>query len=225
MIVRKYWKIILSSLILIILLSLSIVLNMKADAAPNDELIEIEPIVIEPEEKTNSIYVDIKGAVKNPGVYQLEEGSRVIHAIEKSGGLKSGADTSVINLSKKLEDGNVIIIYTKNKINELKEQEKVIEYIEKECVCPDMDNTGCMEKDDIIMEQLNQEQNTTETSKVSLNNATKEQLLTIPGIGEAKAQEIIAYRQQKKFETIEEIKEVKGIGDSLFEKIKEYIIL
>ena len=138
---KKYWKIILGSIVILIMVCLSLIFNQEQSLTQEEveTVVELIPAIENKlEEEVDFIYVDVKGAVKTPGVYQLEEGSRVIHAIEKSGGLKSGADTSLINLSKKLEDGNVLIIYTKDKIEELKAQQKVIEYIEKECVCPDV---------------------------------------------------------------------------------------
>ena len=174
------------------------------------------------------IYVDVKGAVKKPGVYKLEEGSRVIDAINKSGGLNKNADTSVINLSKKLEDGNVIIIYTSDYIEERKKEEIVIEYIEKDCVCPDNTNDGCINDNEIIVEQPENNDNSNENiiKKLSLNKATLEELLTLPGIGKSKAEDILNYiKENGEFKTIDEIKEVKGIGDALFEKIKEHITI
>lgn len=227
--IKHYWKIFSCALFVLLL---SFCYFFKENFLPADEEVElvipIEEVVTETEsiEEEMAIFVDVKGAVKKPGVYQLKEGSRVIQAIEASGGLKSGADTSVINLSKKLEDGNVIIIYTKDKIEQLKNQEKIVEYIEKECVCPESENIGCITDNDLVIESTKDENNTLESKeKVSLNNASLEELLTLPGIGESKANDILEYRKNKKFENIEDIKNVKGIGDALFEKIKEYITI
>ena len=203
----------------------------------NQGQIEIVPIVnnelekVEEEPKKEEvvyIYVDVKGAVKKPGVYKLEAGSRVIDVINKSGGLSKDANTSVLNLSKKLEDGNVIVVYTNDYIEERKKQEVVIEYIEKDCVCPETNNDACIKEEDIIINNPENEENddTSNDKKISLNTATVEELMTLPGIGESKAVDIINYVQQNgRFETIEEIKEVKGIGNALFEKIKDYITI
>ena len=193
-----------------------------------DEDIKLEQKVEAVVEATSYIYVDVKGAVKKPGVYKLEEGSRVIDAINKSGGLNKNADTSVVNLSKKLEDGNVIIIYTSDYIEERKKEEIVIEYIEKDCVCTDNTNDGCINDNEIIVEQPENNDNSNENiiKKVSLNKATLEELLTLPGIGKSKAEDILNYiKENGEFKTIDEIKEVKGIGDALFEKIKEHITI
>lgn len=174
------------------------------------------------------IKVDIKGAVKNPGVYEVEENSRVSDVINISGGLTSEADTSVINLSKNVIDEMVIIIYTKDEINEMKEGSTSIKYIEKECVCPKLENDACIEdKIDNIPNNENNSNNKNEANgKVSLNNATLDELMTLDGIGEKKAQAIIDYRNKNNgFKTIEELLEVDGIGSTTYEKIKDRLTL
>lgn len=174
------------------------------------------------------IKVDIKGAVKNPGVYEVEENSRVSDVINISGGLTSEADTSVINLSKNVIDEMVIIIYTKDEINEMKEGSTSIKYIEKECVCPKLENDACIEdKIDNIPNNENNSNNKNEANgKVSLNKATLDELMTLDGIGEKKAQAIINYRNKNNgFKTIEELLEVDGIGSTTYEKIKDRLTL
>ena len=174
------------------------------------------------------IKVDIKGAVKNPGVYEVEENSRVSDVINISGGLTSEADTSVINLSKNVIDEMVIIIYTKDEINEMKEGSTSIKYIEKECVCPKLENDACIEdKIDNIPDNENNSNDKNEANgKVSLNKATLDELMTLDGIGEKKAQAIIDYRNKNNgFKTIEELLEVDGIGSTTYEKIKDRLTL
>lgn len=153
--------------------------------------------------------VDIKGAVLNPGVYELSNDSRIIDAIELAGGLLEDANTDYLNLSKKIEDGTVIFVYTNSEMEELMEAKTIVEYVEKECNCPDVINSACM--------------GTTSSSKVNINSATLEELMTLSGIGESKAQAIIEYRETNLFMTIEDIKNVSGIGDSAYEKIKDFI--
>ena len=181
------------------------------------------------EEVTNiKIKVDIKGAVKNPGVYEVEENSRVSDVINISGGLTSEADTSVINLSKNVIDEMVIIIYTKDEINEMKEGSTSIKYIEKECVCPKLENDACIEDkiDNIPNNENNSNDKNEANGKVSLNNATLDDLMTLDGIGEKKAQAIIDYRNKNNgFKTIEELLEVDGIGSTTYEKIKDRLTL
>ncbi len=167
-------------------------------------------------EETN-IKIDIKGEVINPGIYELKTGSRVIDAINMAGGLTQTSDTSVINLSKILNDQDVIIIYAKEEIKSMTSGETSVKIIEQECICPQITNNACIE--DTIT-------NNTETNLISLNKATLEQLMTLSGIGEVKAQAIITYRNENNgFKTIEELLEVSGIGNATFEKIKNNITL
>lgn len=173
------------------------------------------------------IKIDIKGEVNNPGVYELNEGDRVIDAINISGGLTNKADTTLINQSKNITDEMVIIIYNKDKIAELKTEkvktETIVKYIEKECICPDIINDACI-KD--YEDETPKESDDKTSEKISINTASLEQLITIPGIGNTKAQSIIEYRENNGlFKSIEEIMNIKGIGESTFEKLKNYITI
>lgn len=198
----------------------------------------------EEEKNENKIKIEIKGAVNSPGVYELDSNSRVIDAINISGGLLENASTNIINLSKILEDQMVIIIYTNEEINNyLNTQNKEIiktkieyVYLEKECICPDKINEACikdevyasvdtLKKEDTIEDvkenEVKQENNS--NNYININTSSLEELKNIDGIGEAKAKSIIEYRNIKKFEKIEDIKNVTGIGESIFEKIKDKI--
>lgn len=173
------------------------------------------------EEKINYYYVDIKGAVKNPGVYKIEEGKRIIDAINASGGLTEKSDTSIINLSKKLHDEMLIIVYTFDEIKEYKnknlEMEEINKNMSEKLVCPDKSNDSCINNN-------SKNNEVSSNSKVSINTATLDELMSISGIGESKAKEIIKYREENgNFETIDEVTNVSGIGDALFEKIKDSI--
>lgn len=152
--------------------------------------------------------VDIKGAVINPGVYEVSDGDRVSDVIEKAGGLAKGANTTFINLGKRVFDEMIIWIYTDKEIDELKLS--LVQYIEKECNCPSVKNSACLNNGEM-------------DDKVNINTANLDQLMTLPGIGEVKAKAIIEYREKNIFKTIEDIKNVSGIGDSAYEKIKDYI--
>ena len=162
------------------------------------------------------IYVEIKGAVINPGVYKLNENSRVIDLINVAGGLNDNANIDYINQSKILTDQMVIKIYTNQEIEESKKVEIVTKYIEKECNCPKIQNDACLDSND--SNDIN-----SSTGLININTATLEQLLTLPGIGESKAQAIIEYRSSTKFNNIEDLKNIKGIGNNLYDKVKDYI--
>lgn len=178
---------------------------------PKSALLVEEPL-------DDKIKVEIKGAVNNPGVYELETGKRVEDVIKLSGGLKKDADVSNTNLSKNLVDEMVIIIYTKDEINSMTTGNTTIKYIDKECICPVIENNSCIS--DVV---TNFEVIEEVSDKISLNKATLEELMTLKGIGESKAKSIIEYREKTPFKSIEELLNVKGIGKAMFEKIKANI--
>ena len=151
------------------------------------------------------IVIHITGAICNEGIYELEENSRIVDAVKMAGGLKEEADLKQINLAYVLEDGMKINIPSKNdNSNE------------------NINNT----ENYITKEKLNSSNNTNsaKTSKININSATQTELETLPGIGPSTALKIINYRKEKgKFNKIEDIKNVNGIGESKFNKIKEFI--
>lgn len=171
----------------------------------------------------NKYKVDIKGMIKNPGVYELEENSRVIDVINKAGGLIDSASTEYINLSKKISDEMVIIIYSKEDINKFKDTDKNTIYIKYECDCPDNINDACISDKDVVNTVTSDSSN---DKLVSINNGTIEELMTLSGIGESKAKAIIEYREKNgEFKKIEDIINVSGIGESAYTKIKDYLKL
>ena len=201
----------------------------------SEEVSIIEKADIPKVNEIKTYFVDIKGEVRKPGVYEVEADKRIQDVIKLAGGLTKNADTSLINLSKKVYDEMSIKIYSKKEISDaynlvepkvvevIKEVEKIVE---KECNC----DNNCIKEENLIetTEQVNSEIKTVEektNNKVNINTATKEELLSISGIGETKAIKIIEYRNNNKFNSIEDIKNVSGIGDSLFEKIKDYITI
>lgn len=166
-------------------------------------------------ENSENYKVDIKGEILTPGIYTLKSNSRVIDVIEMSGGLTENADTSVINLSKKITDEMVIIIYSKSEVKDFEKTKEKEKTVQEKCIKKDENS---LKNDACITDSVKT------SGKVSINYATKEELMTLTGIGEAKAEDIIKYREENgPFKTIEDIKNVSGIGDSLFAKIKENI--
>jgi len=190
--------------------------NVIAEEKTGIDEVKNEIIVEEIQEK---LKIDIKGEVVNPGVYELNINDRVIDAINLAGGLKENSDTSYINLSKKLIDEMVIIVYSKEEIEKMKNNEPVIVYVEKECICPSIENDAC-----IVENKQNNEQNT--ESKININTANLEELQLLDGIGEGKAKTIIEYREEHgDFKNIEEIMNVSGIGEAAYSKIKDSITI
>ena len=171
------------------------------------------------EEKVIKYNIDIKGAVKKPGVYNLDSSLTVNDAISMAGGLTKDADTSVINLAKKITDEMVIIVYTKEEVKKSNIIDTVIKVVEKECICPNIQNDGCLNTD--IKDNISNKDN---KDLVNINTATIEELQTIDGIGETKAKSIVEYRNKNgNFKNIEDIKNVEGIGEKLYESIKAFI--
>ena len=181
------------------------------------------------QDSSKTVFVDVKGAVNAPGVYELDDGKRVIDAINLAGGLSDNANTINLNLSKKLTDEMYIVVYTKNEIAEYKKNNNVkeISCASNECICPDKNNSACIKSpSNKSSSSSNNDSNEKTDSKVSINLANLEELMTLSGIGEAKANAIISYRQENgEFNTLEDIKNVSGIGDSVYEKIKNNITL
>lgn len=155
-------------------------------------------------------YIDIKGSVKKPGVYEFNDNDRVMDAINLAGGLKKDANTSNINLSKKLESEMVIYVYSNEEIKNSKNNLSC----DATCSTEIIEVNNCIEKTDTK----------NKSSLVNINTATIEDLQTLDGIGESKAKSIINYRNEfGNFNSIEDIKNVSGIGDSLFVQIKDKI--
>ena len=174
-----------------------------------------------------TVMVDVKGQVNQPGLYQLSCNSRVQDAILASGGALESADTSVLNLSKVLEDEMVIIVYSKEEVKSFSSIKEEVKKKEEKCENQTIiKNNACVTSEKIVVEDNSTSSSSNTNTKISLNHATKEELLTLTGIGESKANLIMEYRNQNGgFKTIEEIKNVKGIGDKMFEKIKDNITI
>ncbi len=223
----KYKKAILIVSVIIIIFCISIYLdnsneNLKTVKKEKQKSVVIEVTTTKQEER---YFIDIKGAVKNPGVYEVNSNYRIIDAINIAGGLSKYADTSVLNLGKKIKDQMVIIIYTKAEISNFKKKNEVIttssDCSSSECICPDTINDAC-----ITTSTPSTNSTTTISGKVSINTANIAQLQTLTGIGETKAQAIIDYRiKNGDFKKIDDLLNVSGIGAATYDKIKENITL
>ena len=169
----------------------------------NREEVNQEIDEVKEKEEVGNIVVHITGAVKKKGILRLPEGSRISDAIEAAGGETKEADLDSINLAYVLEDGQKIYIPSQ----EDKENNEQKQYITTESG----DTTNIKENSKIEGEN----------EKVNINTANQSELETLPGIGPSLASRIIEYREQNgKFNSIEELKNVKGIGDAKFEDLK-----
>lgn len=154
-----------------------------------------------------TICVHVCGAVKNPDVYELPEGSRVYEAVQAAGGFTEEADSSYVNQAQKLSDGVKLVIPTLEQTDTVgAEDERQI-------------SIGIVGEPD-----GESGQDAVSDGKININTATEAELCNIPGIGAVRAAAIIAYRQEKgSFSSIEEIKNVSGIKEGTYEKIKDSI--
>lgn len=161
---------------------------------------------VDKQEEKFTIIVHITGEIKVPGIVELEEGSRIMDAINAAGGTTQDADVSELNLAYVLEDGEKIIVPSKEEVKENAKQE----YISSDDGNTVSGNSKGKGKEEKIM--------------VNINTAAQSELEMIPGIGPSTALKIIEYRKENgKFNSIEDIKNVKGIGDAKFNSMKEYI--
>lgn len=214
---HKTVLVLISSLIISIIL-LSFILIGATRERVNAIDIEEELKVTTTIKVKNNIFVDVKGAVKKPGVYEVKENAIVNDCIKLAGGITSSGTLSNINLSKKVTDEMVIYVFKKSEIttsakNEIPCTTEVIEINN----CPIITDNQTSNNDN--------KETTTDTigKKININTATKEELTTLTGIGESKANSIIEYRKTNQFKSIEELKNVSGIGDALYESIKDSI--
>ena len=183
--------------ILLILVGVGGLFFKKEESVEETEVVVTTVMAEKTEESTTQetvIFVDIKGAVKNPGVYQMEVGDRVKDALDAAGGLTGDADSQKVNLAKRLEDQMVIVV---PKVGE--EAEEI--------------PAGATSKEEA------------KEGKVNINTATVEELKTLKGVGEKKAEAIIEYRKKNgSFQTKEDLMKVRGIGKKLFESFQERIV-
>ena len=183
--------------ILLILVGVGGLFSKKEESVEGTTVVETTMLVEKTEVSTTQetvIFVDIKGAVGNPGVYQMKVGDRVKDALDVAGGLTGEADNQKVNLAKRLEDQMVIVV---PKVGE--EAEEI--------------SAGVTSKEEA------------KEGKVNINTATVEELKTLKGVGEKKAEAIIEYRKKNgSFKTKEDLMKVRGIGKKLFESFEERIV-
>ena len=183
--------------VLLILVGVGGLFFKKEESVEETTVVETTVLAEKTEVSTTQetvIFVDVKGAVKNPGVYQMKVGDRVKDALDAAGGLTGDADSQKVNLAKRLEDQMVIVV---PKVGE--EAEEI--------------PAGATSKEEA------------KEGKVNINTATVEELKTLKGVGEKKAEAIIEYRKKNgSFQTKEDLMKVRGIGKKLFESFQERIV-
>ena len=185
------------AVVLLLLVAVGGLLPKKEEAVEESEALVTTVLAEKTEENTTLeavIFVDIKGEVKKPGVYQMKVGDRVKDALDAAGGLTAEADSQKVNLAQRVEDQMVIVV---PKVGE-----------EAEAI-----PAGATSKE------------VSKEGKVNINTATVEELKTLKGVGEKKAEAIIEYRKKNgSFKTKEDLMKVRGIGKKLFESFEERIV-
>ncbi len=150
------------------------------------------------------IYVFVCGAVVNEGVYELEPDARVEEALDAAGGFTEEADTDAVNLAETLADEQKLYFPTEDEVA----------------------SGDWQSQDETSVTVTNANEEGSDTDKININSASKEELMTLSGIGEAKAAGIINYREENgAFNSIEDIMNVSGIGESLYRNIKDAITI
>lgn len=163
----------------------------------NEDDLLLEDETDDDAKENEAMKVHITGQINREGVYEIKDGDRLEDLINKAGGLSPDADSKSLNLAMKLEDQMKIYIPSKDEI---------------------------LDQEDASTDQIiSNADPSSQEGKININEASKEELMTLPNIGEKRAQAIIDYRQSKKFETIEEIKNVTGIGDKFYQAMQDLI--
>ena len=171
---------------------------------------EQEVITEQSEEEPQTLWVHICGYVNRPGIYEMPIDGRLYDALMAAGGFLEGANENALNLAERLKDGSRVYVpgLSVSDTKDMAEGEERAGWVAEGTEYGQWATEGGEAKD----------------ARININTASGRLLETIPGIGPAKAQEIMAYRKENgPFETIEEIKEVAGIKDALFEKMKAFI--
>ena len=168
--------------------------NLQAEVAAVSKDSSTEKEVKEEPVEQDMITVDVKGAVKSPGIYDLPVGSRVNDAVQKAGGLTEQADSKSLNLAQKVSDEALVYVPTKGEESASQQA-----------------GSGTTSS-------------TSKEKKVNLNKASLEELKQVKGLGGKRAQDIIDHREANgKFKSVDELKKVSGIGAKTIEKLKDYV--
>lgn len=196
--------------------------NSNALSTSTQVLSSMSSPVSQVENSKSKIQVDVKGAVKNPGVITVQANQRVDVVIKKAGGIKKDADLNQVNLSHKLADQ--MLVYIPVKGDETQINSPVLVKNDKndtsEASQAGGEETTSSGTSDEGIDQPDGNE------KININLAPKEKLTELNGIGDKKADQIVAYRQEKgSFKTIEDLKNVSGIGDKIFESLSDQITI
>lgn len=171
---------------------------------PETEYTEPEEEAVEPEGAVRECYVYVCGAVRQAGVYGLPEGSRIYEALALAGGLSEEASTDYVNQAQMIADGQMIWIPTEAEVSEMPQDARAPGGTDGQTASPREEPEA--------------------DGRIDLNTAGMAELTTLPGIGAAKAESILAYRESHGgFSAAEDIMKVEGIKEGVYNRIKDYI--
>ena len=197
-------KIIMGLIIVVVaLFANNYVKNNEDDLLKSEiSLLDTSSDALSPADEDENVEIDemkvyISGEISKEGVYEFEDGDRLDDLIKKAGGLTENANAKDLNLAMKLEDEMKIYIPSIYEISS--------------------DNTA----DTIPI--ITSDSKDSSKDKININKASKEELMSLPNIGDKRADSILEYRESNKFETIEDIKNVNGIGDKFYQSLKDLI--
>lgn len=158
-----------------------------------------DPVILKPAPTPGKMVIQVAGEVANPGVYRLEKGSRVLDVIQAAGGFSTNADPDSINQAAMLQDGQKITVNLKGARDPSNSAGK-----------PSAESNGKVGPNQMV----------------NINTATLEQLMTLPGIGEDRANAILSYRDAHgPFTNIEDLQNVEGIGTGIFDDLKNNVTI
>ena len=195
---REHKEILKKAGIVVLVIVLGLVVSMIKNGGQEEANAQAEEATVSTEETAAMIYVDVGGEVKDPSVVELPDGSRVTDAITAAGGLTEQADLTDINRAAFVSDGEKI--YIPSQVSELEDDGLSV---------GEGGGGGTAKSSD---------------GRININTADSTQLQELTGVGPATAEKIIDYRKQNgRFQSIEDIKNVSGIGDKTYEKLKDHI--
>lgn len=195
---REHKEVLKKAGIVVLVIVLGLVVSMFKNGGQEEANAQAEEATVSTEETAAMIYVDVGGEVKDPSVVELPDGSRVTDAITAAGGLTEQADLTNINRAAFVSDGEKI--YIPSQVSELEDDGLSV---------GEGGGGGTAKSSD---------------GRININTADSTQLQELTGVGPATAEKIIDYRKQNgRFQSIEDIKNVSGIGDKTYEKLKDHI--
>ncbi|WP_202080714.1 ComEA family DNA-binding protein [Caldalkalibacillus salinus] len=173
-------------------------------------------------EEPLSVYVDVKGAIHNPGVYEMTEDERIIDAIDTAGGILEDGTTEIINLAQPLTDGMVIYVPFQEELEQEEDQSQRTHVSHSPHAPSNGDSGNSVHFPTSSTSFFPTEE--PQSGKININTASTDELVQLTGVGPSRAEAIVDYREKNGgFAQKEDLKNVSGIGEKTFEKLEDDI--